>query len=108
MYDNGLGVPQNYTEAVEWYRRAAEQGYASAQFNLGVMYAAGQGVRKDLVMAYILESLAAAQGVEQARTGRDISLKLLSREQVTEGQRLASEWQVGTPLPTASDTKTWP
>ena len=44
MYDNGLGVPQDYKEAVKWYRLSAEQGHASAQINLGNMYAEGQGV----------------------------------------------------------------
>jgi TPR repeat protein len=29
---------------VSWYRKAAEQGHASAQFDLGVMYANGQGI----------------------------------------------------------------
>ena len=38
MYDNGEGVPENDAEAVKWYRKAADQGYAQAQFNLGVMY----------------------------------------------------------------------
>ena len=33
------GVSQDKAEAVKWYRRAAEQGIAKAQFNLGVMYA---------------------------------------------------------------------
>jgi len=26
MYDHGLGVPRDYTEAVRWFRMAAEQG----------------------------------------------------------------------------------
>ncbi len=26
MYDDGLGVPQDYAEAMKWYRNAAEQG----------------------------------------------------------------------------------
>ena len=38
MYDNGEGVPQDYKEAVKWYRLAAEQGNANAQTNLGNMY----------------------------------------------------------------------
>ena len=29
-YDNGQGVPQDYAEAVKWYRKAAEQGDAGA------------------------------------------------------------------------------
>jgi len=44
MYDNGLGVPQDYKESVKLYRLSAEQGHASAQINLGNMYAEGQGV----------------------------------------------------------------
>ncbi len=35
MYDHGEGVPQNYAEAVRWYRMAADQGNAIAQHNLG-------------------------------------------------------------------------
>ena len=42
MYDNGEGVPQDDAEAVRWYRLAAEQGNASAQYNLGLMYANGK------------------------------------------------------------------
>ena len=34
MYDEGTGVPQNYAEAVKWYRKAASQGDAVAQSNL--------------------------------------------------------------------------
>ena len=39
MYGIGQGVPQDYAEATKWYRLAAEQGHADAQFNLGRMYA---------------------------------------------------------------------
>ena len=30
MYSRGKGVPQDYGEAVRWYRKSAEQGYAKA------------------------------------------------------------------------------
>ena len=43
LYDNGMGVPQNYYEAVKWYRMAAEQNYAQAQNALGIMYDQGTG-----------------------------------------------------------------
>lgn len=36
MYRDGRGVLQSDTEAVKWYRKAAEQGDADAQNNLGV------------------------------------------------------------------------
>ena len=38
MYKHGKGVPPDPQKAIEWYTKAAEQGYASAQNNLGVMY----------------------------------------------------------------------
>ena len=47
MYTRGRGVPQDFKEAVSWYRKAAMQGDVVAQFNLGVMYFNGQGVAKD-------------------------------------------------------------
>ena len=50
-YETGDGVPQDYAEAVEWYRKAAEQGtqaqYAGAQEKLGEMYKKGFGVAKN-------------------------------------------------------------
>ena len=108
MYANGRGVAQNYREAAAWYRRAAEQGDADAQVNLGAMYSIGQGVSPNPVIAYVLETLATAQGHEMARHSRDLTLRELSSNQVNEGQRLASEWRVGTPLPTSRDVTTWP
>jgi len=55
-------IPQNDVEAVNWYRLAAEQGYAPAQFNLGVMFGAGRGVPKDDVEAAKWYRKAAEQG----------------------------------------------
>jgi TPR repeat protein len=42
-----LGLEKNYTEAVKWFRKAAEQNNAAAQDNLGQCYAAGEGVEQD-------------------------------------------------------------
>lgn len=47
MYESGKGVKQDYTEAVKWYSKAAEQGDAYAQFNLGVKYYKGEGVKRN-------------------------------------------------------------
>jgi TPR repeat protein len=46
-YKTGEGAVKNYEEAVNWYRKAAEQGFAGAQNNLAVMYEKGLGVPKD-------------------------------------------------------------
>jgi TPR repeat protein len=45
------GLPQDYAEAVKWWRLAAEQGLASAQTNLGAAYVRGEGVRQDYAEA---------------------------------------------------------
>jgi len=62
MYKLGLVVTQNYKAAIKWYKKAAEQGYAYAQYNLGVMYNYGQGVTQDYQAAVKLYKLAAEQG----------------------------------------------
>jgi TPR repeat protein len=36
---------------VYWYKKAANQGYAEAQFNLGIAYTIGKGVLKDYKQA---------------------------------------------------------
>ncbi len=43
-YFNGEGVPQDYSTAFTWIRRAAEQGLPEAQSTLGVLYEKGYGV----------------------------------------------------------------
>ena len=51
MYADGRGVRQDYTQAVQWFRKAAEQGDAKAQYNLGIAYESGRGVRQDSALA---------------------------------------------------------
>jgi len=108
MYANGEGVPQNASTSAEWYRKAAEQGDADAQFKLSASYYLDEGVSHNPVMAYVLANLAAAQGHEKGRELRDLFADELSRDQIAEGQRMASEWRVGTPLPYFKDFSTWP
>jgi TPR repeat protein len=62
-YWYGNGVPQNYGEAAKWYRKAAEQGYAEAQYRLGQMLEIGQGVKEDDAEAAKWYRKAAEQGV---------------------------------------------
>ena len=45
MYENGLGVDQNYIEAFKWYKLAAAQGHTDAQNNLERMNKNDQGVK---------------------------------------------------------------
>ena len=49
---------------MRWYRKAAEQGNASAQYNLGIAYWIGEGTITDKREAYIWLSIAKANGSE--------------------------------------------
>lgn len=66
-YANGQGVPQDYAQALTWYRRAAEKGYAPAQFNLGLAYELGRGVTNDDRQAFRYYLQAATQGYAPAQ-----------------------------------------
>ena len=50
---------------VENYRKAAEKGDAKAQYKLGVCYADGEGVSKDLKQAVYWWKKSAEQGYAQ-------------------------------------------
>jgi uncharacterized protein len=52
VYATGLGVVQDYVEAINWYRKAGEQNDNYAQVNLAQCYWKGNGVAKDYVEAY--------------------------------------------------------
>ena len=52
---------------MKWYTLAAEQGYAYAQFNLGIIYDKGQGVVQNYQTAAKWYTLAAEQGDASAQ-----------------------------------------
>jgi uncharacterized protein len=52
---------------MQWYRKAADQGYANAQITIGVMYENGQGVTQDNAEAIRWYRKAAEQGNPNAQ-----------------------------------------
>ena len=67
MYENGKGVRQDDSQAIYWYRKAAKQGYAVGQNNLGDMYSDGKGVEQNHGRAIFWYRKAAEQGLAQAQ-----------------------------------------
>ena len=55
MHEFGKGVSKDYEKAIDWYTKAAEMGFHSAQYNLGMKYALGQGVPLDNVKAFKID-----------------------------------------------------
>jgi uncharacterized protein len=51
MYVEGLGVAQDYGQALHWFERAAEAGNKEAQQNLATLYRDGHGVKQSDVQA---------------------------------------------------------
>jgi hypothetical protein len=92
MYAQGSGVARDDVQAVSWYRKAADQGVAQAQTNLGLMYAQGEGVTQDYVQAHMWFNIASANGDADARKNRDIVANKMSPKQLEQAQKLASDW----------------
>jgi len=47
LYSSGKGVRKSDRRAIGWWRKAADQGSADAEFNLGEFYALGLGVKRN-------------------------------------------------------------
>ena len=69
IYENGSGKPQDFSEAVRWYRTASDQGSARAQFGLGRLYYYGHGVPQDFNEALRWYHKSADQGYARAQGG---------------------------------------
>lgn len=115
IYEAGLGLDADDRVAEKWYRRAADQGLADAQFNLAVILATrrpktwGDVARSYLefelgtkpkapktgsryVEAYMWLSLTAKNGHAMASPSRKRLGGRMAPAQIAEAQRLAREW----------------
>ena len=60
-------MAKDQVEAVKWFRKAAEQNFAGAQYNLGLCYDTARGVAKDQVEAAKWYRKAAEQNLAEAQ-----------------------------------------
>jgi TPR repeat protein len=65
-YADIQGVPKDTVEAVKWFRKAAQQNHAHAEYSLGCCYEHGTGVPEDFVEACKWFNLALAHGYKNA------------------------------------------
>ena len=91
-YAIGEDVPQDYSMAVRWFLKAAEQGHVGAQDTLGAYYWLGHGVRKDVTKAYFWSVLARASGKEASKVRVAFMSSQLTRPQAMAIQREANEF----------------
>jgi len=90
LYENGTGVSQNDSEALEWYRKAAEKGNADAQIELGKRYFEGRGVEQKYSTAAEWYRKAAEQGI--ARAQYQLGLMYSQGQGVERNYVEAAEW----------------
>jgi hypothetical protein len=91
MYYSGTGVTLDYSEAAKWVRRAAEQGYARAQIDLGYLYEQGRGVPLDYVNAYTYYKLAVMGGDKRGRQRMTRLSRRMTQAQIIEASNRAEQ-----------------
>ena len=75
--------------ALKWYRRAAEQGDAISQYNLGVMYGFGEGVIQDYVQAHMWGNIARSNGSAKSEKLLTLLGEQMTASQISEAQAAA-------------------
>ena len=88
--EEACGVRRNPARALDWYRRAADQGQADAQAILGAKYYAGEDVERDLAAAYAWTTLAAERGHADAM--HNLAVMYIDGESMAQDYAQALRW----------------
>jgi len=99
MYLEGAAaLKRDPAEAAKWFQKAADQGDAQARLSLGTLYENGDGMKKDLVRAYVWYALGAFDDGEygpevfdRAKAGRDRVAQHLTAAEIAEANKLISQ-----------------
>jgi putative methionine-R-sulfoxide reductase with GAF domain len=89
-YATGEDVPQDYSMALRWFLKAAEQGHVGAQDTLGAYYYLGRGAQKNITRAYFWSVLARAAGKSASKDRVAFMSSQLTRAQAMAIQREAN------------------
>lgn len=92
-YAKGVDVQQDYSMAVRWYLRAAEQGHVDAQDALGSYFWMGRGVPRDVTKAYFWSVLARAEGKQSSKDRVAFMTSQLTRAQASTIEQEARKFQ---------------
>jgi uncharacterized protein len=85
-------IPKDQTAALEWFKKAANQGDVDAQYNLAVMYVNGMGTDKNDLQAYFWTTVSSAKGNKNAQDLNDLIAPRLTPEQKTQANIAAQAW----------------
>jgi len=91
-YVNGRGVRLSYEKAIEYFKKAIQQGDPNAMFQLALMYYQGQGVTKSFGKAIDFFTQAVKQGHASAQY--NLGVMFHKGEGVDKSNELAREWWI--------------
>ena len=77
--------------AFKWFKKAAEQEHPQAQFNLGVIFAEGEGVPQNNIKAYAWTSLSFANGLELAKKNLFVLNKIMTASEIQKAVKEATK-----------------
>jgi len=75
MYRFGLGRPQDYNTAIQWFKRSANNGYVRVMISLGYMAGKGQGMKSSKESENGCNTIAAKYGISSGQWNLYISLR---------------------------------
>jgi hypothetical protein len=96
---------KDYVQAMQWWRKAADQGYAGAQNNVGVLFNKGWGVPQDYGQAMQWYRKAADQGYAAAQY--NIGVLFLNGQGVLRDAAQAKMWMQKAASSGSPDAQTW-
>ena len=73
LFNKGIENQETPVKSFEYFKESAEQGYAPAQYNLGVYYQYGTGIKIDLNKAFIWYKKSAEQGYPSAQNNLGVA-----------------------------------
>ena len=92
MYLRGQGVEQDYGEAAQWFRKAAERRIKQAQFRLAELYMQGRGVPRDYEYAYAWYRTGAEHEHKKSIGALPSARENLSAGELEEAEKLARKF----------------
>ena len=81
----------DFATALTIFNELAAQGDSSAQYNLGMMYAFGQGVAQDNIYAHMWWNISASTGNVNAMKNMDIVEKTMTNADISTAKELKQE-----------------
>ena len=92
MYLDGLGIPGDEVEALDWFQNAARKKHITEQYILGMKYLDGEGTPRDIYQAYAWLGIAAAGGFEPAQQYRNDIESAMNDDEIGQARELAREY----------------